>query len=509
MKKIFTVFLIFIMLACSFCLNAYEHPFIDVPSESWYEEAAAYCYENSLMKGISDTSFDPKGTVTREQFVQALANKEGVDLNAYTEDAKLTPFTDVAFDKWYSCAIEWARQNKIVSGTSDTTFGVGVKVTREQMATMFARYAAGKGQKTGFNSVLDSFGDKDDISSWALDGVNYACAVGLFKGNEKGDFSPEGKATRAELATVLQRLNVRSARRVVCYGDSLTMGIQTGFGDIVETPYPIRLGQYLGIEGINYGIGAETSDMIAMRQGAVAVYVDDITIPAECEPVLLNYTIDCDDEFSVFAMYGFEGINDCEISGIKGRITSYSDENNRFNEEIYFVRNEPGEAVAITEPERIITHAMLDKREDDILVIWSGSNDLLGAVDTSQFDTITGYIDAMIEYAGTDEYVIVGYTADDYLGSNIYRECVNDYNILLAEKYGDKFVNVKSYLASYDALYDNGIEPTERDIERLQKGWIPYSLLDESDYPVHFNQTGYDIVAEMVAEKIIELGYLN
>jgi len=115
----------------------------------------------------------------------------------------------------------------------------------------------------------------------------------------------------------------------------------------------------------------------------------------------------------------------------------------------------------------------------------------------------------MIEYAGTDEYVVVGYTADDYLGSNIYRDCVNDYNILLAEKYGDKFVNVKSYLATYDALYDHGIEPTESDIERLKKGWIPYSLLDESDYPVHFNQIGYDIVADMVAEKIIELGYLG
>jgi len=509
MKKITTLFLTLIMLITSMSISVSAHPFTDVVEGSWYEDAVNYCYDNGLMKGTGDTSFSPKGTVTREQFVQALAQKEGVDLTAYADAAANTPFTDVPADKWYSNAIEWARANEIVTGTSATTFGLGVKVTREQMATMFARYADGKGQKINYAADLGSFGDKAKISSWAFDGVNYAVAVGLFKGNEKGDFAPQGQATRAELATVLQRVNVRTERRVVCYGDSLTMGIQTGFGDIVDVPYPIRLGQYLGIEGINYGIGAETSDMIAMRQGALAVYVDDITIPEECEPVLLNYTIDNDDEFSVFAMYGFEGINDCEIAGVKGKITAYSDDDNRFNEEIYFVRNEPGEEVVITEPERIITHAMMDAKEDDILVIWSGSNDLLGAVDTSQFETITGYIDAMIEYAGTDEYVVVGYTADDYLGSNIYRDCVNDYNILLAEKYGDKFVNVKSYLATYDALYDHGIEPTESDIERLKKGWIPYSLLDESDYPVHFNQIGYDIVADMVAEKIIELGYLG
>ncbi|MBR5515350.1 MAG: S-layer homology domain-containing protein, partial [Clostridia bacterium] len=371
------------------------------------------------------------------------------------------------------------------------------------------RYADTKAQKTNYKADLDAFADKDSISDWAADGVNYAVATGLFKGNEKCEFAPQGKASRAELATVLQRVNVRTESRIVCWGDSLTMGIQTGFADIAEYPYPQRLGSYLGVETVNYGIGGETSDMIAMRQGALAVYVNNITIPVECEPVLLNYSIDNDDEFSVFALYGFEGINDCEIAGVKGRITAFSREDNRFNEQIYFVRNEPGEQVVITEPERIITYAMTDKKEDDILVIWSGSNDLLGAMDTSRLDTIMGYIDDMIEYAGTDEYVVIGYTANDYLGSKFYTECVDDCNKILAEKYGDKFVNVKSYLATYDALYDNGIEPTERDMERLEKGWIPYSLLDESSFPVHFNQIGYDIVADMVAEKIIELGYLS
>ncbi|MBE6687462.1 MAG: hypothetical protein E7591_09600 [Ruminococcaceae bacterium] len=509
MKRILTLLLISAMLLSSLCIYAGSHPFTDVDRESWYEGAVAYCYENSLMNGVSDTSFDPKGYVTRAQFVKALANMEGVELDGYSESARKTPFTDVAPSEWYSNAVEWARQNEIVNGKTETSFDPLGKVTRQQMAAMLERYATLKGEKTDYDFSLERFTDNSLIGEWAVSGVRYAAAMGIFEGNDKGEFSPLATATRAQLATVLQRIDQRKGNRILCYGDSLTMGIMTGFEDIAEFPYPERLGQYLGVETLNYGIGGETSDMIAMRQGAVAVYVDDITIPAECEPVLLNYIVDNDEDFSVFAFYGFEGINDCEIAGVKGKITAFSHENNRFNEEIYFVRNEPGEEVAITEPERIITHAMADKREDDILVIWSGSNDLLGVIDTSRLDVIMSYIDAMIEYAGTDEYVIVGYTANDYLGSSFYTECVDDCNEILAEKYGDKFLNVKSYLASYDALYDNGITPTERDIERLNRGWIPYSLLDESHYPVHFNQIGYDIVADMVAQKIVELGYIK
>lgn len=518
MKKLICMLLTVIMLIPMISISATEFPLTDVEEGSWYYDAVKYCYDNGLMNGVSPDKFNPSGLVSREQFVQALANKEGVDLDAFAEAAALTPFTDVPAGEWYSNAIEWARQNEIVAGTSDTTFGLGQVVTREQMATMFARYAEGKGQKIDFNANLDVFEDASDISTWAKDGVSYAVAIGLFKGNEKNEFDPQGKAGRDQLATVLQRVNVRAENRILCWGDSLTMGIETGWSDIVDTPYPITLGEYLGVESVNLGIGSETSDMIAMRQGGLPVYVNDIVIPADCTPVEISPMIEGSDEIMPFGLYGFEGVNDVEIAGVKGKLTGKNGETTRWNTSVYFTRNEPGEAVEITEPTRIITAAMMDKREDDVLVIWIGSNDLYGANDTSLFETILANQQAIIDYAGTDEYVIVGYTADTYCGNDNYRKCVDDYNALMAEAWGDKFINLKDYVATEQVLIDHGIEPTPKDLDFISKGWVPPSILEgntpenqanPAHHPIHFNQLGYDIVADMIAEKIVELGYLN
>lgn len=510
MKKLICMLLTLAMLIPAMSIYATEAVFEDVAEGDWYYNAVIYCFENGLMDGVSDTAFNPKGVVTRAQFVRALANMEGVNLDDYADAANKTPFTDVPASQWYANAVEWARQNEIVKGSSETTFNPLGQVTRQQMATMFERYASLKGQKVDYDSDLGVFADKDAISEWAENGVKYSVAIGLFEGNEKGEFSPVGKATRAQLATVLMRFDSRSDSRILCWGDSLTMGIETGWGDFVDIPYAERLGEYLGVESVNLGIGSETSDMIAMRQGGIPVYVDDVTIPADCTPVEIAPMVDGSDEVSPFGLYGFEGINDCEIAGVKGRITDENGGNgSRWNTAIYFTRSEAGEEVQITEPTRIITKYMAEKRDDDVLVIWVGSNDLYGANDTSLFDTIVANQQAIIDYAGTDEYIIVGYTADMYIGNNNYRTCVDDYNALMAEKWGEKFLDVKAYMGTEQCLADHGIEPTAQDVEFLNKGWIPPSLLEDSANLIHFNQLGYDIVADMVAQKIVELGYLK
>ncbi|MBE6687047.1 MAG: hypothetical protein E7591_07425 [Ruminococcaceae bacterium] len=520
MKKFIAVILTFVILipVLSFGINSEgkeETVFTDLYGDRWYYDSCMYCYENGLMEGVGNSSFSPLGKVSREQFVCALANLDGAGLDAYTESSKNTPFKDVKAGIWYSEAIEWARANGIALGISNTAFGLGVNITREQMATMLVRYAQYKGQKTNYSFELEKFTDGKTVSSWAVNGVKYAAAFGLFKGNDKAEFNPLGAASRAELATVLMRAHKISKSRIVCFGDSLTMGIETGFVDIVDTPYPERLGEYLGIDTINYGIGSETSDMIAMRQGAIPLYVDDMVIPTDCTPIALFPMLEDSIEVSPFCLHGFEGVNDVEIAGVKGKIT---DENGgkgtRWNSNIYFMRNEPGEEVRITERTQIITHPMSDAREDDILIIWSGSNDLDGATDLSLVDDIIANQQAMVDYAGTDEFIIVGFTANNYLGIPSFSECTDLANEMLKEYWGEHYLDIKEYMATEQVLTDHGIEPTPLDLEFLAKGWIPESLLEkeksngERGY-IHFNQLGYDIMANMVAEKVVALGYLG
>ena len=146
------------------------------------------------------------GKVSREQFVQTLANMEGINKEDYL--GKDTPFTDVKKGAWYEAAVEWARQTGIVAGLSETVFGIGKPVTREQMARLLREYAVYKGKTLKETEDLSAFVDAGRISSWAIDGFRYCVASGIFKGNAKNELNPRGNATRAELATMIVRFSM-------------------------------------------------------------------------------------------------------------------------------------------------------------------------------------------------------------------------------------------------------------------------------------------------------------
>ena len=88
------------------------------------------------MAGVSEDRFDPNGKMTRAMMVTVLGRRAGVDVSKYTKSS----FTDVKA-AWALPYIEWAKENKIVSGTSATTFSPDAPATREQMATFLFNYA--------------------------------------------------------------------------------------------------------------------------------------------------------------------------------------------------------------------------------------------------------------------------------------------------------------------------------------------------------------------------------
>ncbi len=50
-----------------------------------------------------------------------------------------TGYSDVAADEWYAEAVTWCRENKIMNGTSDTTFDPDGTLTRAMLATVLHR----------------------------------------------------------------------------------------------------------------------------------------------------------------------------------------------------------------------------------------------------------------------------------------------------------------------------------------------------------------------------------
>ena len=158
--------------------------FTDVPSGSWYADAANYVSEKGLMNGTSKNSFSPNAPTTRGMIVTILARVEGVNTNG-------TP--------WYAAGQKWAMDN----GISDGTNMIG-EVTREQLAAILYRYAKQKGYDVSKSAALTAFSDADKVSGYAAEAMQWAVAEGLLQGSN-GKLNPQGSATRAQVATILMR----------------------------------------------------------------------------------------------------------------------------------------------------------------------------------------------------------------------------------------------------------------------------------------------------------------
>ena len=90
-------------------------------------------------------------------------------------------------------------------GYNASTFGPDDDITREQLAAILYRYASYKGIDVSARSSLDGFTDLGQISSWALDNIKWANAVEIIKGRTASTIVPQGTATRAEAANMIQR----------------------------------------------------------------------------------------------------------------------------------------------------------------------------------------------------------------------------------------------------------------------------------------------------------------
>ncbi len=177
-------------------------PFDDADSGDWFYDCVVYVYENGLMDGVSDARFAPDGTVTRAQLVTILWRLDGGPAVNY-----LLPFTDVAEGEWYTEAVRWAASEGIVNGVSDTEFAPGADVTREQFAAILYRYAQYKGYDVsiGESTNILSFTDFDAVSEYAVSALQWACGEGVITGVTESTLVPQGTATRAQAAAMLQR----------------------------------------------------------------------------------------------------------------------------------------------------------------------------------------------------------------------------------------------------------------------------------------------------------------
>lgn len=174
--------------------------FTDVSSSDWFFKGVEYVVDKGIMSGVSENQFDPSGKLTRAMLVQMLYNME----SRPACDAE-NAFMDVPVGQWYTDAVIWANDAKIVSGMGEGLFAPNMEITREQMVAMLYNYAKYKGYDVTASADLSTFADNASVSAWAQPAMQWAVAEGYISGMGDNQLAPQGTATRAEIASVIMR----------------------------------------------------------------------------------------------------------------------------------------------------------------------------------------------------------------------------------------------------------------------------------------------------------------
>ena len=137
----------------------------------------------------------PNKNVTREEFVKMLVVSANLTEQAHYE------FDDVDNQSWAYPYIMKAVSAGIVKGISETSFGVGKYITREDMAVLASRVLGSNEEETNI-----IFEDLNDISDYAISAVSLMNSKQIIKGYDDGSFKPKALSTRAEAAVVIYRV---------------------------------------------------------------------------------------------------------------------------------------------------------------------------------------------------------------------------------------------------------------------------------------------------------------
>ena len=179
-------------------------PFEDVAPGAWYESAVRYAYLHDIMEGMSATTFQPNGTLSRAMAVQIFYNLEG---QPDVSDENLGyPYEDVNAQAWYGNAVYWARLTGVATGYGDGTFQPTDSITRQEFAQMLYNYAKYKGYDLTAEGDLSQFPDSGSVADWAEIAMSWANGNELINGHD-GTIDAAGAGTRAQAASILMRFD--------------------------------------------------------------------------------------------------------------------------------------------------------------------------------------------------------------------------------------------------------------------------------------------------------------
>ena len=179
--------------------------FTDVPAAAWFAPEVANAFEFGLMKGNSETTFNPAGSVTLAEAITMAARIHSI----YTTGAER--FDQSAGAHWYDTYLDYALAHGIIGAAYDGC-DVTQKATRAQFAEIFAASLPAEALET-INTVADGAIPDVQPGDAFAPFVYRLYRAGILRGSDDaGTFHPESSITRAEAAAIVSRMAESGSR---------------------------------------------------------------------------------------------------------------------------------------------------------------------------------------------------------------------------------------------------------------------------------------------------------
>lgn len=213
--RVFSLLLAAVMLLSAQALATEPaQAFTDVSKQDYFYDAVNWAVEKEITSGVSKDVFAPNRDCTRADFVTFLWRATGKPVVNYAMN-----FSDVKESSYYTEAVRWAASLGIVTGLSKDTFGAVNAVTREQAVTMLWRFAKQQGfDTTQGGMAIREYADYDSLSEYAREAMAWAVNTEILKG-ANNRLLPDAACTRAQLVTLLYRLESQTTDKVDYSGD--------------------------------------------------------------------------------------------------------------------------------------------------------------------------------------------------------------------------------------------------------------------------------------------------
>lgn len=172
--------------------------FTDMKGFEWAENAVKKLAFAKIVYGKSENEYCPRDAVTREEFISILMRA----FNFKAENS-VNIFSDVKEGAWYYNDVSAAYKLGLVYGIDSENFGVGRKITRQEMCALCYRFAKYSGVKL---SEETSFPFTDGAADYAKEAIGVLYNSGIVSGVGGNEFLPEASANRAEAAKIIYSL---------------------------------------------------------------------------------------------------------------------------------------------------------------------------------------------------------------------------------------------------------------------------------------------------------------